>query len=171
MSLHVSFYFLILKCYIFSINFTNINICVCVYVCMSMLCSSKLKAISYILISEETNPNLSGKDSTSSQASQGSEGSTSSTDESDVEGGLNLSDTSSPYDSNHISSYISFQVSMHANLVWPVNVFYTKHPLGQVTGFQWLSLGSCCSMGQSWNRVCLSVILFMYLSICLHTSL
>ncbi|XP_046335599.2 polyphosphoinositide phosphatase-like isoform X2 [Haliotis rufescens] len=59
---------------------------------------------------QEANPNISGKDSTSSVTSQGSEGSTSSTDDSDMEGDVNLgSDSSSPYDSESESNYVSFQ--------------------------------------------------------------
>ncbi|XP_067675637.1 polyphosphoinositide phosphatase-like [Haliotis asinina] len=59
---------------------------------------------------QDANPNISGKDSTSSITSQGSEGSTSSTDDSDMEGDVNLgSDSSSPYDSESESNYVSFK--------------------------------------------------------------
>lgn len=57
---------------------------------------------------QEVNPNISGKDSTASTTSQNSED-TSSSEDSSVEAGVHLSDTSSPYDSERESSYVSFR--------------------------------------------------------------
>ncbi|KAL8573583.1 hypothetical protein ACOMHN_047853 [Nucella lapillus] len=63
---------------------------------------------SFLLTSHEANPNISGKDSTVSTLSQGSEDTTSSEDSS-VEAGVHLSESSSPYDSDKESSYVSFR--------------------------------------------------------------
>ncbi|KAK7108164.1 polyphosphoinositide phosphatase-like isoform X2 [Littorina saxatilis] len=56
----------------------------------------------------EANPNISGKDSTASTTSQGSDDSSSSEDSS-VEAGVHLSESSSPYDSEHESTFVSFK--------------------------------------------------------------
>ncbi|XP_025098137.1 polyphosphoinositide phosphatase-like isoform X3 [Pomacea canaliculata] len=58
--------------------------------------------------SQETNPNISGKDSTASSTSQGSDDTSSSEDPS-VEAGVHLSESTSPYDSEHESNYVSFK--------------------------------------------------------------
>ncbi|XP_076466433.1 polyphosphoinositide phosphatase-like isoform X2 [Babylonia areolata] len=60
------------------------------------------------LLGQEANPNITGKDSTVSTLSQGSEDSSSSEDSS-VEAGVHLSESSSPYDSEQESSYVSFK--------------------------------------------------------------
>ncbi|GFN80695.1 polyphosphoinositide phosphatase-like [Plakobranchus ocellatus] len=58
----------------------------------------------------ESNPNVSGKDSTSSVASFGSEGSSESSDDSDGEGGAHLSDGSSDSESaDDDANYVSFK--------------------------------------------------------------
>ncbi|CAL1527176.1 unnamed protein product [Lymnaea stagnalis] len=57
----------------------------------------------------ESNPNISGKDSTSSTTSFGSEGSSDTTDDSDVEGGVQLSESSSDHSSGDEDNYISFK--------------------------------------------------------------
>ncbi|XP_055889530.1 polyphosphoinositide phosphatase-like [Biomphalaria glabrata] len=57
----------------------------------------------------ESNPNVSGKDSTSSTTSFGSEGSSDTTDDSDVEGCVQLSDSSSDHSSEDEQNYISFK--------------------------------------------------------------
>ncbi|XP_059153986.1 polyphosphoinositide phosphatase-like [Physella acuta] len=57
----------------------------------------------------ESNPNISGKDSTSSTTSFGSEGSSDTTDDSDVEGGIQLSESSSDHGSEDENNFISFQ--------------------------------------------------------------
>lgn len=60
----------------------------------------------------ETNPNISGKDSTSSNASFGSEGSSDSSEDSDVEGGVQLSASSDEDDSSeNTGNYLSFKVA------------------------------------------------------------
>ncbi|KAH9498506.1 phosphatidylinositol-3,5-bisphosphate 5-phosphatase [Bulinus truncatus] len=57
----------------------------------------------------ESNPNVSGKDSTSSTTSFGSEGSSDTTDDSDVEGCVQLSESSSDHCSEDEQNFISFK--------------------------------------------------------------
>ena len=65
----------------------------------------------------ESNPNVSGKDSTSSVASFGSEGSSESSDDSDGEGGAHLSDGTSDSESDcEDENYVSFRVSLFPHL-------------------------------------------------------
>ena len=62
--------------------------------------------------SQEANPSISGKDPTASALSQGSVCSedSSSSEDSSVEAGVHLSESSSPYDTEPESSYVSFKV-------------------------------------------------------------
>ena len=85
----------------------------------------------------EANPNVSGKDSTSSTTSTGSEGSTSGSDGSEIEGNMDITDDErSPSSHDRASGIISFKVVDHlcyvviiANILSSSLSFYTPDVL------------------------------------------